>query len=128
MISIFNNIIHTFEYFDRPILFVSKMNKSLFLISLAEDNYEYEKWIISPLTPDEYILLLHSDLDFYSCLNQHKENLRILINKNGDINEEQINNSDLGCIESYFPRQGLVAKELISDCSNSPSHNNELHR
>ena len=120
MKSIFDNIVYIFEYVDKPVIFVSKINHELFLISLYEDNVELEKWIRSPLDKDELYLLKNSLLDFYSIFNKYKDVLMLIFIYNSNKCIEKVpNDIFIKSIEKHIPKQGVLADNLITidnDC------------
>ena len=109
---LFDNIIYTFDYFDRPILFVCGDSSSMKLVSLIEDNYDYEKWLVSPLSSFNYEALCNSHIDFFTCFKEKINELEVVKNRNGQITSEKNAILSINELENICPKKGLYANQL----------------
>ncbi|HAU1514575.1 TPA: hypothetical protein ACPYPK_001027 [Legionella pneumophila] len=79
MSSIFENIIYTFDYIDRPILFVTRIGRELYLNLLIKEEGRIEEWLQTSINWEDFDLLKDSQKSFYSVFIEHITNLKIII-------------------------------------------------
>lgn len=106
-IHIFDNIIDTFAYYDRPVLFISKMHDQKYICVLVSDDNPKEKWLISNILDETYDDLKKGKIDFYNCFKQTKFGksfLLSIVNEHTE-NSEEIISSEIP--DSILPTKGI---------------------
>lgn len=122
-LDLFDNIIDILAYYDRPVLFVSEINKIKYICELINDNGKIEEWLISDITDDTYDSLKALNIDLHNCFKHSMSGTSKIL---------QVNNKGIESISDIYstnipdedlPLKGIYMREKKEDNSfscNSP--------
>ncbi|RSD27614.1 DUF6575 domain-containing protein [Mesobacillus subterraneus] len=104
------NIIETYAYHDKPLYFLYKSSKSMFIVFFYKENSTFEKWICVPISTDKINELKASKYPLNEFIK--RANLIVILTtdykKNNIINREEVSYSYLE--EDYLPNRDSYLK------------------
>ncbi|HCX3504805.1 TPA: hypothetical protein OZL71_001257 [Legionella pneumophila] len=122
--NIFENIIETIIYYDKPVLFISNLNNKLYLCTLIKINDESEDWLASEISETTYRDLKSGLVDYYTCFkNSVSGNAQILEVKDCKItNLLELKSSEL--LDENLPNKNVYYTKLRNRRLDNPVINN----